>query len=473
MRVLIGIVSALGVAAIASPALAVDYRSPEVHVYEYHSGGQEERQERVFPAFSASAEHGATIALGDINGDGQDEVIVGAGPGSVPLVRVFTPTGIQVREFLAYGDTMTAGVNVAAGDLDGDGNVEIVTGTGRGAGPQVRVFDSFGTPKHTPGFFAYAEGFRGGVHVAVGNVLGGQRPEIITAAGPGGGPHVRVFNRSGEYTGMDFFPFGSDYVGGVSIAAANVDGGEYDELVTAMHSFGEPWVKVYRTDDTRAILGEFKAYDDAFMGGVNVTGGDIDRDGVDEVITSTRQAGGPHIRAFEGHGKLVDSGFLAYESDFRGGVSIAAGQMDGDGRTELVTVPQKKVVEGRLDLFKYIEVDLSDQTLRAYRNGVKEQEFAISSGVADHPTPLGEFAVTAKLPIHDYQWSYGIDHPDNYDIKDVPNNLRFLPHYYIHNAYWHNNFGNPMSRGCVNVDLHNSQEIYNWAEVGDPVLIQQ
>ena len=144
-----------------------------------------------------------------------------------------------------------------------------------------------------------------------------------------------------------------------------------------------------------------------------------------------------------------------------------------NSKPEVLVIPQKKIVEGRTDLFKYIDVDLSEQTLRVYRNGLKEREFLVSTGIDRYPTPQGSFNVLAKIPVHDYEWSYGTDHPDNYSLDNVANNLRFSGHYYLHYAYWHNNFGHKMSHGCVNINLENSAWIYEWANVGDPVIIHE
>jgi lipoprotein-anchoring transpeptidase ErfK/SrfK len=452
---------------------AEDKRAPLVRVFEMQKGGSEQSTQHEFFGFDASDLNGGTVAVGDVNGDGAAEVVVGSGAGSAPQVRVYSMTGTLLSSFVPYDAGMTSGVNVAVGDLNNDGRSEIVTGTGKGAGPQVRVFNSKGKVKFTPGFFAYDQAFRGGVSVATGNINGKGGDEIITGAGPGGGPHVRVFNKKGNSLNKDFFPFSSSDHGGVSVGTANVDGGAEDEIIMAMHSFGEPWVKVYKADSAKTILGEFKAYNDDFFGGVNVAGADVNRDGLDEVITSVRQAGGPQVRMFSGSGDVVAAGFMAYEDDFRGGAAIAAGNIDADGKAEVVTIPQRKLIDGRTDLYKYIDVDLSEQTLRAYRDGVKENEFLVSTGVARYPTPTGETKITAKLLSHDYEWSYGIDHPDNYDLPDVPYNLRFRSTYYIHNAYWHNNFGHVMSHGCVNVNLENSKWIYEWADVGDTVVIHE
>ena len=120
---------------------------------------------------------------------------------------------------------------------------------------------------------------------------------------------------------------------------------------------------------------------------------------------------------------------------------------------------------------KRIVVDISDQRLFAYEQGTLTNTFLISSG-RYNTTPLGEHQVLAKLPLVHYAWFYGAGSPNNYDLGWVPYNLRFFPHIYIHYAPWHNNFGHPMSRGCVNVSLSNMKWIYDWGEVGIPVRVQ-
>ncbi|MFA6100259.1 MAG: L,D-transpeptidase [Patescibacteria group bacterium] len=137
--------------------------------------------------------------------------------------------------------------------------------------------------------------------------------------------------------------------------------------------------------------------------------------------------------------------------------------------------PAKKPVyssnPARLGSGKFIDVSLSEQRIRAYENGKLVNTFLISTGNRRYPTPKGEFSVLAKLPVVRYQWSYGTDHPDNYDLGNVPYNLRVMPHKYIHYAYWHNNFGRVMSHGCINVNLANIKWVYRWADEGIPVSI--
>ena len=155
------------------------------------------------------------MAAGDVDGDGIMEIITGAGFSGGPHVRIFDQNGNLQSQFFAYADTFRGGVNVAAGDVDGDGIMEIITGAGDTGGPQVRVFSNKGALKAQ--FFAYHESFRGGVQVASGDMYGDGAYEIITGAGNGGGPQVRVFSLKGNVRSQ-FFAYLDNFRGGVNVA---------------------------------------------------------------------------------------------------------------------------------------------------------------------------------------------------------------------------------------------------------------
>ncbi|MFH1235866.1 MAG: VCBS repeat domain-containing M23 family metallopeptidase [Parcubacteria group bacterium] len=213
---------------------------------------------------------GVDVATGDINGDGVDEIITGAGPGGGPHVRVMKRDGTVIRQFFAYIETFRGGVRVAAADLNGDGKDEVVTGAGPGGGPHVRIFDNKGN--RTGQFFAYAETFRGGIDVAAVNATEETPAAIITSAGPGGGPHVRVFNRQGKVVSQ-FFPYASEFRGGVRIDAANVDtSNDRPEIVVVPASGGGANIRFYGLD--AKAIGFESEFEEWWRGGYDIAAGE-------------------------------------------------------------------------------------------------------------------------------------------------------------------------------------------------------
>lgn len=204
------------------------------------------------PAFRG----GVRVATGDVTGDGVPDLITAAGFGGGPHIQVFDGVTFELLNgFFAYEPTFSAGVYVTVGDVTGDGVAEIVTGTGFGGGPLVRVFNQFGTDLGA--FFAYDENFRGGVRVAVGDTNGDGIGEIITAAGPGGGPHVLVWDFATLTSGESFFPLPADYTGGLYVTAGDMDGDGRAEVAAAPGGFGAPQVQIRRSNGTMVPLSVF------------------------------------------------------------------------------------------------------------------------------------------------------------------------------------------------------------------------
>ena len=136
------------------------------------------------PAFSG----GVNVAAADMTGDGVAEIITGAGPSAAPHVRVIEFKGgalTELASFYAYDAAFTGGVSVAGGDVDGDGIAEVITGAGAGAGPHVRVFAvDAGSVTERASFYAYDPAFSGGVRVASAAT---PRGEVAMAAAPASG----------------------------------------------------------------------------------------------------------------------------------------------------------------------------------------------------------------------------------------------------------------------------------------------
>ncbi len=148
---------------------------------------------------------GALVSTGDLTGDAVEDIAVAAGAGGGPHVKVFDgATGAEIRSFFAFDESFRGGASVGLGDVSGDGVADLVVGAGIGGGPHVKVFDS-ATGAEIRSFFAFDESFRGGVAVRAGDVSGDGRADIVAGAGPGGGPHVKVFDATTSAVLQSFF----------------------------------------------------------------------------------------------------------------------------------------------------------------------------------------------------------------------------------------------------------------------------
>lgn len=162
------------------------------------------------------------------------QIITGTGVGGGPQVGIFSPIGKASGFFFAYDKNARGGVNVALGDVDGDGQEEIITGPGVGLEPTIKIFSQKGVLKKE--FLAYDKNFKGGVSVAIGDVNGDGQNEIITGPGGGGGPHVRIFNYQGKVIGS-FFAYDKSYHGGIKVGASDINGDGVDDILTGIKNF--------------------------------------------------------------------------------------------------------------------------------------------------------------------------------------------------------------------------------------------
>ena len=266
------------------------------------------------------------------------QIVTGAGPGGGPHVRVWNSGDLtEIAGFFAYDAAFTGGVSVAAGDVNGDGHVDFITGAGPGGGPHVRVLNGADLTDIV-GFFAYDPAFAGGVSVAAGDVNGDGRVDVITGPGPGGGPLVRVWSGVDFTEIVGFFAYDPAFTGGVSVAAGDVDGDGRADIITGPGPGGGPHVRVFSGADFHEI-GGFFAYDPAFGGGVHVAAGDVNGDGLADIITGAGPGGGPHVRVLDGATFAEIGGFFAYDPAFGGGVRVAAGDLTNDGTVEILTAP--------------------------------------------------------------------------------------------------------------------------------------
>jgi len=213
---------------------------------------------------------------------------------------------------------------------------EIVVGPKNGGGPQVTVWDSAGT--RVSSFMAYANTFRGGVKAYSADLDGDGTREIVTIPYSAGGPHLRVFDSSGKVL-ANLFPYAKSFRGAVSVALGDVDGDSGAEIIVAPASGGGPQVRVFKyANGAITHYASFFAYGKTLRAGINVNSGDVNGDGKDEIVTSIKEGAAPHVRTFSGTGSVLGQ-FFAFPTAFKGGVNVTVADVTGDGTDEVIVTP--------------------------------------------------------------------------------------------------------------------------------------
>ena len=301
---------------------------PRIEVFDGASGGLIYDQ---FAFADPNYRGGAYVAAGDFAGTGTPDIYVGAGETGGPRVQIIQPTfaggvgaSVLLADFYAYEPSFTSGVRVAAGDLEGNGQSELVTSPGAGGGPVVKVFtaDSVlnggtSTPPARLSFYAGATTARDGLFVATGDLSGNGMLSIITGNGSGT-PLVQVFN--GQNGGLirqitiptDDTPIGSQTTTQSSTSSTQTSSGGSGSLLAG-------------TTVPNAITGSSSVTARASVngsGGVRVTAADFNGDGLADVITGAGPGYPARVRVINTTDNTELTNFLAFPTGFLGGIQV-------------------------------------------------------------------------------------------------------------------------------------------------------
>ncbi|MEI7852464.1 MAG: hypothetical protein WCJ06_02035 [Planctomycetota bacterium] len=266
----------------------------------------------------------------------------GIDAGGGPLVTVNYSDG-HTSSFFAYDQNFRGGVRVAMGDINGDGNVDLVTAPGVGGGPNIKIFNLVsGTPIQVADFFVFEAAFFGGLYIGVGNLNNDGFGDIIVGAGPGGGPRVSAyagsqnFSISGSTVMTTFFAYAPEFTGGITVAAADRTGDGLDEIVTGAGFGGGPNVTVFQLQQTpqgafnQVVIQNFFAFDTLFTGGIYVAGGRFTNSTYDDIFVGTGPGTKATVAVAFGTGGIH---YLNPFGNFNGGVRVGISSSTIKGTT--------------------------------------------------------------------------------------------------------------------------------------------
>ena len=263
-----------------------------------------------FKAFGAVNSQGEVhLAIGNLDGDGHDEIAAGQGEGGQSWVKLFEVDGSLISDFKAFGAVNSGGeVHLGIGSFDAALNdKEIAIAQGEGGKSWVKLFEADGTFIRIFKAFGKAN-TQGEVHLASGDLDNNGVDEIIAGMGEGGSSWVKIFNRFGSLI-RSFKAYGSinNPGGEVHVAVGNFDADPSVEIAVATGYDGSNLVKLFDKDGS--FIGKFKAFGAAVNpnGEVQIAAADIDNDGIDEILCAHGEGGNSVVRVFKADGTVIRS----------------------------------------------------------------------------------------------------------------------------------------------------------------------
>jgi hypothetical protein len=247
------------------------------------------------------------------------------------FVRFFRPNGDRVRNgFFSFDNGFDGGDQIVKADLDGNGRVDTLMARGN----YIRAWKDDGQPLINK-FYPYSAQFQGTFRIGIGDLTGNGRADIVIAPEAGYALPIKIITSSGAVKAHDWFPLGRQYVGGYSVAVAQFARESQGRIVLGTGVGLEPFVSIYRPDLTRE--GYFRVYERIFRGGVNVAAGDLDGDGNDEIVTGPGKTGKTWIKVFDRQGREdPESNFQAYETPGIPGIDVRVIDIDFDGQEDII-----------------------------------------------------------------------------------------------------------------------------------------
>ncbi len=247
------------------------------------------------------------------------------------FARFFKPTGERARNGLfVFEEEQKGGAQIAHIDLNFNNQEDLVVVSGN----KIQGWRDDGQILFK--IYPYGANYTGSLHVAVGDLDNDGFYEIYSAPSAGFREPIRRYDRNGATIGGDLFPYGSAYKGGYHMALTKASEAAPARLIVGSGVGVRPTITVYGPDFKKLLA--FSAFESTFMGGVSVAAGDVEGDGTQEIIAGKGSNGAPTVKVFTLQGKEKYQSFNAYTTMFKPGIEVRTLDIDFDGKDEIVTL---------------------------------------------------------------------------------------------------------------------------------------
>lgn len=323
--------------------------SPQIRIFD-----QNGEVKQSFFAYSPVLRENWQVITRDMDGDGHQEILTGTENGLAPHIRVFDDQGSLITQFFPYDINQRFGVQLATADLTGSNFPELLIWPKGTAGTHLKIY-RFNQELETFDLlaeeFLYGEDFRGTMNITVSDVTGDGKIDIIASPTANGTSHIRVFNYANGRLSLitQFFAYGEELIIGSKVMTGDLDGNGVNDLIVApQYELAGSNVRAYQYNSNTEsfdLMDWVMAFEDEWRGAMNIRVADLDNDDQAEIITAPHGQGGPNVRIYEYNNlseqlELVDW-FMAYSEVFHGGVDFVITNLDNDDYNEIVTTPRR------------------------------------------------------------------------------------------------------------------------------------